>query len=208
MGYNKKPINNTLVSAKSKGKIGIMFPGINYTCQTPLLYNVTNVLLDRGYDVLQVDYDYRNDDFSMASPEERKRWLDFDSEAAYEAAISFYGYKTVMLVGKSLGSFALANLNFKKKIDKSVWLTPLLEKSGAVELDLYPKIKKTCRSGLFVIGTADSLYNKGRVDELQRFGAKFKVFDGADHRMEIEGNRPASLKVLKEVSDAIADFSA
>jgi hypothetical protein len=205
IGYDKKPINNKLASRGNTDKVAILFPGIGYTCQMPVLYYATAVLLDKGYDVLWVEYKYDKSVFSKQSTEESLNWLNFDAEASYNAAMAEGKYKSVVLVGKSLGSFALAHLS-KKGVDaKAVWLTPLLGRSGTVDIDFYNNVKESCKEGLFVIGTSDPLYSEEKVNELRQT-ATVVTIDGADHSLEIDGSPQKSLEALGKMAEAISKF--
>jgi hypothetical protein len=217
IGHDGKPIKNTLTSLGNKGKIAIVFPGIGYTCQMPLLYYATVALLGKGYDVLWVEYDYKNERFSTSRAREKVEWMNFDADESYKTAISTGRYKHVVLVGKSLGTFALVRLNTRiNDIEKSIWLTPLLKKPSAVGIDVYNKIKGVCKNGLFIIGTEDPHYDKTKIRALEALGAKSLSILGADHSLEIESTSNGSneieisplksLKALEQVVKEIEGF--
>lgn len=199
IGYDKKPVKNTLLSMGKSGKLAIVFPGIGYTCQMPALYYPTLILLENGYDVLWVEYNYKSEDFSKCSDKEKVSWMNFDAEAAYDVALRKGGYEHVLLVGKSLGTFALVYLNSKKKIDRNLWLTPLLKTANTAKVELFDDIKKVCKGGLFIIGTEDPHYDKARMDELTGLGAEFISIEGAGHSLEIEGSVSKSLAALERI---------
>ena len=199
IGYDKRPIKNTLLSMGKSDKLAIVFPGIGYTCQMPVLYYPTLSLLENWYDVLWVEYNYKNEDFSGRSDKEKVSWINFDAEASYDAVLRKSRYKNILLIGKSLGTFALVHLNSKRKIDRDLWLTPLLKTANAVNVELFDDIKKVCKGGIFIIGTEDPHYDKARIDELTKSGAEFASIEGADHSMEIEGNVHKSLAALERI---------
>lgn len=215
-GYDGKPIKNTLTSLGSKDKIAIVFPGIGYSCHMPLLYYATIAMLGKGYDVLWVEYDYKHERFSSSSPAEKVEWMNFDAEKSYKAAMANRRYNNVVLVGKSLGTFALVRLNSShgKGIEKSIWLTPLLKMASSISVDIYDKMKGVCKNGLFMIGTEDPHYDKAKISELESRGARCIAIKGADHSMEIEStsshkvtvNPLKSLNVLGQVIKEIEYF--
>lgn len=206
LGYDKKKIGNTLYSRGATDKVAIIFPGVGYTCQMPVLYYTTMVLLDSGYDVLWVEYKYDKGIFSKQPADESLRWLYFDAEASYNAAMAEGRYKSVVLVGKSLGSFALAHLGKGiGRASKRIWLTPILGRSGTVDIDFYENVKESCTGGLLVIGTSDPLYSEERVNELRQT-ADVVTIEGADHSIEIAGNASASVEALKRVIKAIGEL--
>ncbi len=208
LGYDKNPIKNTLFSMGPSTKIALFFPGIGYTCQMPVLYYATTVLLKKGYDVLWVEYDYMNERFDSCSDKEKVTWLNFDADAAYGAAISKEGkYKNVLLVGKSLGTFALLHLNKSKKINKTIWFTPLLKTASAVKVELFNDLIDVCRGGLFVIGKEDRHYDVTRIGALQNAGANFISIKRAGHNLEVEDDPYKSLEILAQLAKETEAYS-
>jgi dienelactone hydrolase len=206
-GYNGKQVKNTLISIGNKTKLAIIFPGVGYTCQMPLLYYTTSILLENGYDAIWIEYDYKNEKFESSDSDEQLRWLNFDAEASHNAATAGNKYKKILLVGKSLGTFALSHLNeTTKNIEKTIWLTPLLGKSGTTGLEMYGKIKKVSKNSLFIIGTEDPHYDEGKIEGLKKRDVKFVSVIGANHSMEIENDSFKSLKVLEQVTKEIKEF--
>jgi hypothetical protein len=207
IGYNGKPIKNTLISTGNKTKLAIIFPGVGYTCQMPLLYYTTNILLENGYDAIWIEYDYKNEKFESSDSNEQLRWLNFDAEASYNASTAGNKYKKILLVGKSLGTFALSHLNgTAKNIEKTIWLTPLLGKSGTTGLEMYDKVKAASKNSLFIIGTEDPHYNKSKIEGLGKRDVKFVSIIGANHSLEIGNDSIKSLKALQQIAKAIKEF--
>lgn len=93
----------------------------------PILYYTTVVLLEKGYDVLWIEYDYNSERFKTASKVEGLKWLNFDPEASYKAAGLEKRYAQVLLVGKSLRTYALVRINeITKNIEGTIWFAPPL----------------------------------------------------------------------------------
>jgi hypothetical protein len=58
-GFGDKHVPNLFLRQTGSAKIlAVEYPGLNYSCDMPLLYYPANLLLDRGADVLQVKADY------------------------------------------------------------------------------------------------------------------------------------------------------
>ncbi len=202
IGYDNEKIRNTFVKQEEQSeKLAIIFPGIGYTCHMPLLYYTAEILLQKGFDVLLIEYNYNNGDFGLLSEEKKLQWLNFDADAAYNSIMNNSYYKRVVLVGKSLGSFALARLNEQHGIRNSIWLTPSLQRDH-----LYKVMRKHARDGLFVIGTEDPAYQKEKVDELKKSGGSLLVVPDANHSMEIEDNTYKSIDSLVKVLKAVDKF--
>lgn len=111
-GYRGEPVPNTFLrQAEEARRLGIVLPGWGYSADRPVLYYPGLVLLDRGADLLRVEYQYvRRPEYLAAEAEERERWLVDDVTAALEAGLAQRAYDEVTLVGKSIGTLAMGHL--------------------------------------------------------------------------------------------------
>ena len=130
-GVEDKQVPNTFFKQKREvAHLAIIFPGLRYNCNMPLLYYTTEILLTTRYDVLQVEYDYsQRKDFLTLGPKERTRVLSAEALAAYYTAIEQQAYEKLLLVGKSLGTLAMGHIlsqDVGKQDVSCIWLTPLL----------------------------------------------------------------------------------
>ena len=206
IGYRNEPLPNTFIhQAGRPSRCAIVFPGIGYTCQMPLLYYTRSLLIALGSDVLLVEYSYsRKPDFQALPGEERERWFFADVNAAGEAALSFRPYSQVTLVGKSLGTLAITHLLSKPQFanSRAVWLTPLLRDER-----VRTQIRNTTRDALLVLGTNDAHYD---ADFLRRLKAlpqvKTVVLEGADHSLEFKGDSLRSINFLQQVMREMQEF--
>jgi len=130
-GYRGKLVPHTFSRQPGEAShLGIIFPGMGYTAQMPLLYYARRVLLAEGADVMAVEQVYaREQGFLECSREEQRAWVRADAAAAWKTVTSQQEYERVTLIGKSLGTWAMADL---LEIDppagraEAIWLTPLL----------------------------------------------------------------------------------
>lgn len=74
-GYGGKLIQHSFTRRSGGGShLGIIFPGMGYTAQMPLLYYASRVLLTKGADVMAMEQVYaREKGFAECSPEEHQR---------------------------------------------------------------------------------------------------------------------------------------
>jgi predicted alpha/beta-hydrolase family hydrolase len=171
----------------------MLLPGFGYTLDMPLFYYAENLLLERGWDVLRVEYAYsERPEFGVLPRPEQRRWLLADAEAAYRAARADRAYSQIALVGKSLGTAAMGHLltlpEARTEGARTVWLTPMLSESRLRE-----QIAQFADSSLFVIGTADPHYDPAILAELTAATNGEAVgIDDADHGMDIPGDPVAS----------------
>jgi predicted alpha/beta-hydrolase family hydrolase len=205
-GYRDQPVPNTLLWQDGEARqVAVILPGIGYTCQMPLLYYPSKTLLAMGLDVLWVEYNYlRQPGFRMLSDVEQNRWILEDVSAACHAALAQRAYDEATLIGKSLGTRAMAQLitsdaTFSQCRD--VWLTPVLRDERVRE-------QMSSRSNsLVVIGTADSYYDADYFAGLRmKPPGNVVIVERADHNMEIEGDLENSISILEKITRAIRGF--
>ena len=205
-GYRSELVTNTFFQQQAPAReIALVLPGVGYTCQMPLLYYPTRLLLSRGTDVVWVEYNYsRRPDYQSLSDAEQKEWLFADATAAYQVALEQRSYSQMMLVGKSLGTLAMSHLlgTIPQPVPiKAIWLTPLLRNDRVrTQIQNGPR-------GLVVIGSADYHYDPAYLAEIQSKGnCEAVVVKGADHGMEVGDDVWQSLQALEQVLRAIEQF--
>lgn len=207
-GYRNEPVPNTFIQqAGSTDRIAILFPGIGYTCHMPLLYYTRSLLFALGSDILLVEYAYnKSAHFQALSNEERERWFFADVEAASEAALFVHEYSEVTLVGKSLGTLAIAHLLSKSRFanSRAVWLTPLL-RDERVRI----QIRKTAQKALVVVGTNDMQFDADFLATLRTVPqVEAMVLEGADHSLEFKGDLLKSINLMEQVIGRMREFFA
>jgi hypothetical protein len=205
-GYRGLEVPNSFIeSGPSAGRVAVVFPGLRYSARMPALYYPGLVMLSKGANVLQVDYDYTQTEFRNLSEVEQSRWIAADASAAVRAARTGGRYQRITLIGKSIGTIALGTLLAAEPgLEQAdfIWLTPILQNS---------RIRQSMMSrrhhGLFVIGTADGQYDPSLLDEvLQATGGEGLVLPGADHGLEIEGNPLESVRCMEKIVVALDRF--
>lgn len=205
-GFGGEAVPNLLLKQQQPAAhLALIFPGYNYNGGMPLLYYSGLQLLERGADVLRVEYTYSSQPGFAALPDAEKGIrIRADVTAALNAALALRPYQQVTLIGKSIGTRALGELLADPRLAQArcVWLTPLL-KSDA----LYQQIESAAQPGLFVIGSADPLYHPARFASLSgRPGCSGLVIPGADHSLEIPEDFWASMNALQSYLHALESF--
>ena len=205
-GYAGEPVPNTYQRQADGGRdLGIMLPGIRYSCQMPLLFYPSRLLLNQGADVLWVEYAYyTRPSFNPAPGSDDERRLVTDVAAACRGALAARSYERVSIVGKSLASLAMARVLESEPTlaeARAVWLTPLLRDPRVREA-----LEQTRQPALVVIGTADDHYDVDILRALEARGRRVMRLEGADHSIEIEDDLGRSLKVMADVLQAIEAF--
>jgi pimeloyl-ACP methyl ester carboxylesterase len=219
-GYAGKPVPNRFWRQRTvlARAVGILLPGLTYSCDMPLLFYPARLLLQLGADVLQINSDYTVPAFRNASRPEQANWLGSDADAAVQSGLAQRDYSHLVLIGKSIGTLALAHLlslDFDTKTGAAntgaiispantlwVWMTPLLRQPWLVEAALRLK-----SPALFIAGTGDSTYDAREMERIRAAtGADLMQVIGADHSLEIPGDIHKSLLILHEVVQRIDQF--
>jgi predicted alpha/beta-hydrolase family hydrolase len=208
-GYSNDLVPNRFLRPEGAvDHLAVLLPGFGYTLDMPLFYYAQQLLLDRGWDVLRVEYAYNNHpEFQTLPAPERERWLLADTEAAWRAGLGQRTYQRVVLIGKSLGTRAMGHLLTMADPPPNVgavWLTPLLG-----EERLRHQIRQYGGPSLFVIGTADPHFEPVALEQMQvaTIGEAVVVRD-ADHGMDIPGDPIASVRAVERVVEALGRFLA
>ena len=202
-GYAGKTVPNRFFRQEGAARtLAVLFPGLNYSCDMPLLFYPLKLLLAWGAEVLQVRADYTVPAYRSLPPEERAAWLAADARAIVHAARLQSEYTRLVLVGKSIGTIALASLAPLEPEAVTIWLTPLLRNplvTAAAE--------QNRGAALFVAGTADDLYDAVALKRIQAATqSEAELIEAGDHSLEIRGDFFASLRALEQVMQAVAGF--
>jgi predicted alpha/beta-hydrolase family hydrolase len=188
--------------------LAVHLPGFGYTLDMPLFYYAQNLLLERGWDVLRVEYAYNTrPEFQTLPKPDRDQRLLADATAAWSAGLSQRTYERVVLIGKSLGTLAMGHLLTTADLPPNVgavWLTPLL-----TEERLRQQISQYGGPSLFVIGTADPHFDPVVLEDMQVATiGEAVVVKNADHGMDIPGEPIASVRAVERVVEALGRFLA
>jgi len=184
--------------------LGVIFPGLHYSCDKPLLYYSSQLLIQAGFDVLQLKTDYTRRDFQFSTHQERMNWIMIDSQAAVSAGLDQRPYTRMVLVGKSMGTLAMAGL-VSVEIDlqaASIWLTPLLNQPLLVNAAMsFPG------PALYLVGTGDPTYIPEAMEQIiDKTGAEVHAIANANHSLEISGKNQKSHRVLGDVLQLMSSF--
>jgi len=204
-GYHDNPIANIFLRhTQPTPSLAVLFPGLNYTCDMPLLYFLTSLLTNHQMDVLQVRTDYTGTAFQSLSRQEQDNWFAADAQAAIQSVYPSLGYAKVLLVGKSIGTLALAHLVDSELLHTTamLWLTPLLHNPWLVE--------QACQvqgPALFIGSRGDHSFDEKVMAYIQRkISCDTLILEGANHGLEYPGSWRKSLKALENILEYTESF--
>lgn len=169
-------------------RCAVVLPGVRYFSQAPLLWFAREAAHAVGWSVLELSE-------RAPADEEPFAWMRDRAERALEAASA----DTVAVIGKSLGS-AAAPLVAERGL-AAVWLTPLL-----IRPEVVSALANSTAPALLVGSAADPTWANGEQPEGD--GIEVLEFEGLDHSLQVDGDPPASLDVLRQVTGRIGEFLA
>jgi alpha-beta hydrolase superfamily lysophospholipase len=198
-----RSIPNRYFRLEGARALGVLLPGLWYTCDMPLLYYARKVLTRLGADVLQVQADYTAPAFRGLPSDERLRRMVGDARAAIRGVQAQGDYIRLVLVGKSIGTISMAQLLARDLPSDSilVWLTPLMHQSWLVEAAMSWK-----GPSLLVAGTQDSAFDQQALVRLQEAGTEAFIVAGADHSLEVGENILRCAQIISEYVQALDGF--
>lgn len=174
----------------------VVFPGAGYSHMGPCLYYPSNFFLDNNYEVINFEYDFRQQRLKDESQESFREYFDFLLGILEELEI----HPNRIALSKSIGTRILGSRDtnfFKQKI----WLTPALKNQFVVDSILNSK-----SNSLVVIGTADPFYKKDVIKDIKSHDVHYFEILGADHGLDIDGDILKTLNEMKNIVSCIKDF--
>ncbi len=157
-------------------KLCILFPGIGYHCEKPLLYYLSRLAKEKGYDVLQLKFS----DFPEGAKGNEEKMIKAAEHALSQAEeqlsdMDFCRYDDILLIGKSIGTKSALAFREKNGLSaKAVLVTPL---EMTFEHDTHGSIA--------FHGTSDQWAKTSEIERLCReYNVPLYEYDNANHSIE------------------------
>jgi predicted alpha/beta-hydrolase family hydrolase len=197
------PVPNRLYrQATATGLLGVVLPGLRYTCDKPLLYYATQALVTRGADVLQVWADYTRPEVQNLGQADQTLWIAEDARAAIDAGRAQRPVSRLVLVGKSIGTLVMAILLSQENNPQpaaTIWLTPLLQIPFVAQA-----LHGLQAPALVAGGTSDSTFDLQAVRQLESLPhIQLLQVEGGNHSLESVGDPQRSIAALSRLVDCI-----
>ena len=182
---------------KNAPKLAVIFPGIGYTADKPLLYYTTRLAKKHGYQIQTVSYgtlpeNIRGDSAKM------KQAFELASEQTEQLlhGIDWSSYGSILFISKSIGTAISSAYAFRHNLKaKSILFTPLAETFS------FP-----LQGSIAFHGTADPW---AETDSVQALAAQKEVplflTKNANHSLETSDVQ-TDLSILKTTMDRVERF--
>ncbi|KIL46373.1 alpha/beta family hydrolase [Jeotgalibacillus campisalis] len=203
-GYQDLTVPYTFFKQQKPKGLLIVLPGLGYTAQAPLLHYSTGIYLNRGYDVLQINYRYSNPEYDHFTQSELINALNSDPQKIISTIAGNRSYSDFYLIGKSLGTIAVSSFlkleMFRQA--KAIWMTPLLHRE-----DVHAAMLNHTEASLCFIGSEDPYYEEERFSQLNTNpDLSTYCIPKADHSLEIKHDTHGSINILNSIMDQIHSF--
>lgn len=157
-------------------KIAVIFPGIGYTCDKPLLYYGAKFAMEHGYEVVRLPYG----GFPKKVKGDRKKMeksfaLALDQSREMLGKIRWEDYDRILFISKSIGTAVAAAYGKEKGLQvRHVFFTPLKETFSFGVSD-----------AVAFHGTADPWAEDSDIEEgCREAGIPLYITEGANHSLE------------------------
>lgn len=173
-----------------ENKLAVIFPGIGYHTDKPLLYYGKKLAKEYGYEILEAGYG--------GSPKDIKGNRE-KMRAAFESALAqtevllegteFAAYEKILFLSKSVGTAVASAYAERHGIEADhIYFTPVSEAFSFMK-----------QKGIVFHGTADPWADTEAVEQsCEELGLPLYKTEGANHSMET-GDVKKDLKILQEI---------
>lgn len=178
-------------------KAAVIFPGIGYHSDKPLLYYGKKFAGELGYRIIEVNYTGFPKDVK-GNAEKMEQSFRIARAQAEETLgdVDFQAYENVLFISKSIGTVVAAAYDNDHNIHAGhIYFTPVPQTFSFARKN----------SGMVLHGLNDPWCENEIVEEsCQRLCLPLKTFDGANHSLET-GNCSRDLEIMAQVFDCLRE---
>ena len=189
---------NMLPDRRPHKKIAVLFPGVGYTCEKPLLRDSALLAKELGYEVAALDYGEKIHGFKGRNMADLEPFVyeALDRVLMQQRAIAWGSYERIVFISKSIGTVIACECESRLGMNvRHFLMTPIpLTLPWLAQAD-----------GQFVAGTADPYMNRELVEKMvqehpQKLGM---IFEGCNHSLMVPGDEAGNLRREQQVMDCL-----
>jgi phosphoglycolate phosphatase len=160
-------------------KLAVIFPGMGYHSDKPLLYYSKKLARERGYELIEISYDFevRARDIMNDKAAKNEAFLHAVRETKKQlSSVNYADYRDVVFIGKSIGTAVAAYFDKENGIDaRHIVFTPVPE--------TFSHLRDDC--GIVFHGTADPWCDTRLAESMcKELHLELVRIDGANHSLE------------------------
>lgn len=178
-------------------KAAVIFPGIGYHTDKPLLYYGKKLAKESSYQIIEVNYTGFPSNVK-GNEEKMKQSFQIARTQAEEMLcnVNFKEYESVLFISKSIGTVVAAVYDNDHAVNaQHIYFTPVPQ--------TFSVLKE--KSGIVFHGLKDPWCETAVVEEnCQRLNLKLKTFEDANHSLET-GNCLRDLEIMGMIFDSLKD---
>ncbi len=178
-------------------KIAVVFPGIGYHADKPLLYYSKRLAGSYGYEIVEVPYGNFPPDVKGSKEKMEASFY----QALYQAEnllkeVNFSKYKEILFISKSVGTAAAAAFGQKYHLQtRNLYFTPI-----GISFQFMDQ------PGIVFHGTSDRWVETALVKtECARRALPLRIFEGANHSLET-GDVRQDLRNLQKIMEEVDEY--
>ena len=178
------------MDGKENNKLAVVFPGIGYHKDKPLLYYSAKLVAGMGYDVMSIGYHemvrkIRGNAEMMRKAAE----LAYAQGAEQLAGVRFEELEDILFIGKSIGTVALARYAAEHQIKAGqIWYTPV-----------EATFSFASKNVIAFIGDADPWSDVSNIHSMAgELGIELHSYPGCNHSLECD-SVDANIANLRDV---------
>lgn len=178
-------------------KVAVLFPGIGYHTDKPLLYYSKKLAREREYEIIEIKYGELPSEVK-GNPDKMleafRKALQYATEQL--TTVKFNTYNEVLFISKSVGTAVAATYAKEHHINaRQIYYTPVAESFEAIG-----------QEGIVFHGTADPWAETAKIrKECEKRKLPLYLTENANHSMETE-NVGKDLEIMKEIMEKTAAY--
>lgn len=174
--------------------LAVIFPGIGYTTDRPLLYYAGKIAKKYGFDVVNVSYG------TLPDSDNKMKLYDYALMAANTAVnrIAFEEYDSIFFISKSIGTAVGGTIqqNLPQKVNH-IFFTPINE-----------SVPFLCRDSIVFTGSNDPMVHISEVmKRREELEFELHIAKEADHSLET-GDVLKDISVLRKIEELCEQYIA
>jgi len=178
-------------------KLAVIFPGIGYHTDKPLLYFSKKIAKENGFEIVEVNYGGFEPGIKGKADKMRQAFLSALSQTEeILKSVDFSQYEKILFISKSVGTVVAGAYANKKDIHPyNIFYTPV-EKSFDVMNN----------KGIVFHGNDDPWIDHSIfMEKISKTDCPYYTFDGANHSLET-GSVIADLKNLNYIMEVTEEY--